>query len=159
MIEQPPIFTPKDLAKVFFDKSTDEILTALIDKINEEYEYWDTVKYKKRPESCSSAQELWTRVKASRIKSTINTWDNYNISFALTNRMQRMCHEFDMNFGGSWGNSTVLSNENREQYLISSLMEEAIFSSQMEGAATTRKVAKDMLRRKMAPKDKPSASL
>jgi Fic family protein len=33
-------------------------------------------------------------------------------------------------------------------------MEEAIFSSQMEGAATTRKVAKDMLRRKMAPKDK-----
>ena len=112
MIEQPPIFTPKDLAKVFFDKSTDEILTALIDKINEEYEYWDTVKYKKRPESCSSAQELWTRVKASRIKSTINTWDKYNISFALTNRMQRMCHEFDMNFGGSWGNSTVLSNEN-----------------------------------------------
>lgn len=154
MIEQPPIFTPRDLAKVFFDKRTDEILTALIDKINEEYEYWDTVKYKKRPESCSSAQELWTRVKASRIKSTINTWDKYNISFALTNRMQRMCHEFDMNFGGSWGNSTVLSNENREQYLISSLMEEAIFSSQMEGAATTRKVAKDMLRRKMAPKDK-----
>lgn len=154
MIEQPPIFTPKDLAKVFFDKRTDEILTALIDKINEEYEYWDTVKYKKRPESCSSAQELWTRVKASRIKSAINTWDKYNISFALTNRMQRMCHEFDMNFGGSWGNSTVLSNENREQYLISSLMEEAIFSSQMEGAATTRKVAKDMLRRKMAPKDK-----
>lgn len=154
MIEQPPIFTPQDLTKVFFDKRSDEILTALIDKINEEYEYWDTVKYKKRPESCSSAQELWTRVKASRIKSTIKTWDKYNISFALTNRMQRMCHEFDMNFGGTWGNSTVLSNENREQYLISSLMEEAIFSSQMEGAATTRKVAKDMLRRKMAPKDK-----
>jgi len=59
-----------------------------------------------------------------------------------------------MNFGGSWGNSAVLSHENREQYLISSLMEEAIFSSQMEGAATTRKVAKDMLRKKMAPKDK-----
>jgi Fic family protein len=68
--------------------------------------------------------------------------------------MQRMCHEFDMNFGGSWGNSAVLSHENREQYLISSLMEEAIFSSQMEGAATTRKVAKEMLRKKMAPKDK-----
>lgn len=154
MIEQPPIFTPKDLAKVFFDKRPDEILTALIDKINEEYEYWDTVKYKKRPDSCSSAQELWIRVKASRIKSAINTWDKYDISFALTNRMQRMCHEFDMNFGGSWGNSAVLSHENREQYLISSLMEEAIFSSQMEGAATTRKVAKEMLRKKMAPKDK-----
>lgn len=33
-------------------------------------------------------------------------------------------------------------------------MEEAIYSSQMEGAATTRKVAKEMLRKKMTPKDK-----
>ena len=33
-------------------------------------------------------------------------------------------------------------------------MEEAISSSQMEGAATTRKVAKEMLRKKIAPKDK-----
>lgn len=33
-------------------------------------------------------------------------------------------------------------------------MEEAIYSSQMEGAATTRKVAKEMLRKKMTPRDK-----
>ena len=55
--------------------------------------------------------------------------------------MQRMCHEFDMNFGGSWGSNSIIPAENKEQYLISSLMEEAISSSQMEGAATTRKVA------------------
>ena len=156
MIEKAPICTEKDFANVLFDKSKrpDEKLTAIIEKINDEYEYWDKVKYKNIPESCTSVQELWTRVKASRITTTIYTWDSYNVSFGLTNRMQRMCHEFDMKFGGSWGNSAVLSHENREQYLISSLMEEAIFSSQMEGAATTRKVAKDMLRKKMAPKDK-----
>ncbi len=156
MIEKAPICTEKDLANVLFDKSKrpDEKLTAIIEKINDEYEYWDKVKYKNIPESCTSVQELWTRVKASRITTTVYTWDSYNVTFGLTNRMQRMCHEFDMNFGGSWGNSAVLLHENREQYLISSLMEEAIFSSQMEGAATTRKVAKDMLRKKMAPKDK-----
>lgn len=33
-------------------------------------------------------------------------------------------------------------------------MEEAIYSSMMEGASTTRKVAKEMLRKKVAPKDK-----
>ena len=156
MIEKAPICTEKDLANVFFDKSKrpDEKLTAIIEKINDEYEYWDKVKYKNIPESCTSVQELWTRVKASRITTTVYTWEKYDVTFGLTNRMQRMCHEFDMNFGGSWGNSAVLSHENREQYLISSLMEEAIFSSQMEGAATTRKVAKDMLRKKMAPKDK-----
>lgn len=156
MIEKAPICTEKDLANVLFDKSKrpDEKLTAIIEKINDEYEYWDKVKYKNIPESCTSVQELWTRVKASRITTTVYTWEKYDVIFGLTNRMQRMCHEFDMNFGGSWGNSAVLSHENREQYLISSLMEEAIFSSQMEGAATTRKVAKDMLRKKMAPKDK-----
>lgn len=156
MIEKPPFFTETDLAKVLFDKSqrTDEKLIELIDKINNEYEYWDTVKYKKRPESCASAQELWVRIKASRITSTVYTWDKYNISFGLTNRMQRMCHEFDMNFGGTWGNDSLLNNKNKENYLISSLMEEAIFSSQMEGAATTRKLAKEMLRKKMTPKDR-----
>lgn len=129
-------------------------MKALIDKINEEYEYWDSVKYKKIPDGCTSAQELWARVKASRITTTIYTWEKYAVAFGLTNKMQRMCHEFDMNFGGSWGNSAVISSENRERYLIGSLMEEAIFSSQMEGAATTRKVAKEMLRKKMTPKDR-----
>ena len=156
MIERPPYYTEKDLAIVMFDKTKrpDEKLSALIDKINDEYEYWDTVKYKKRPESCSSAQELWIRVKASRIPSLVYSWNKYNVYFGLTNRMQRLCHEFDMNFGGSWETGSVIPNDNRERYLVSSLMEEAIYSSQMEGAATTRKVAKDMLRRQISPKDK-----
>ena len=156
MIERPPVITDKDLAVVMLDKSKrpDEKLSALIDKINDDYEYWDTVKYKKLPESCSSAKDLWLRVKASRISATVFAWDKYCVSFGLTNKMQRLCHEFDMNFGGSWENSSVIPNDNRERYLISSLMEEAIYSSQMEGAATTRKVAKDMLRRQTSPKDK-----
>jgi len=156
MIERPPSFTDQEMAAVIFDKSksTDDKLNTLIDKINDEYEYWDTVKYKKRPESCPSAKELWLRVKASRISATVFTWDKYNVSFGLTNRMQRLCHEFDMNFGGSWEAGSVIPSDNRERYLVSSLMEEAIYSSQMEGAATTRKVAKDMLRRQISPKDK-----
>lgn len=156
MIERPPRITDKDLAAVMLahSKRADEKLNALIDKINDDYEYWDTVKYKKRPDGCTSAQELWLRVRASRISSTVYTWDKYNVNFGLTNKMQRLCHEFDMNFGGSWETGSVIPNDNRERYLVSSLMEEAIYSSQMEGAATTRKVAKDMLRRQVTPKDK-----
>ena len=58
---------------------------------------------------------------------------------SITNQMQRVCHELDMNFGGSWGNNSLIP---------------AIFSSQMEGASTTRKVAKEMLKKKITPKDK-----
>lgn len=66
--------------------------------------------------------------------------------------MLRLCHHFDMNFGGSWGNGAIIPTADRERYLVSSVMEEAIASSQMEGAATTRRVAKDMLRKNLSPK-------
>ena len=61
-----------------------------------------------------------------------------------------------MNFGGSWGASSIFPEDKttQELYLISSIMEEAIASSQMEGAATKREAAKDMLRKKISPKDK-----
>lgn len=59
-----------------------------------------------------------------------------------------------MTFGGSWGSESIIPQKNRQRYLISSVIEEAISSSQMEGASTTRKVAKEMLRKNITPKDK-----
>lgn len=152
MIETPPRIHSKEYLKVLRAKP-DETLTSLIDKINEKYEYWNEIKYKQLPAGMTK-EELWTRVKFSRMQNRITIWQKYGISLCVTNYMQRLCHLLDMNFGGSWGNNSVVPDENKEQYLISSLMEEAISSSQMEGAATTRKVAKDMLRKAMSPKGK-----
>jgi len=154
MIERPPKFSNDEIARLMFDKSQSESLNSLVDKINDNYEYWDSVKYKPLPDGCKSSQELWLRAKASRILTTVYPWPKYNLLFGLTNRMQRMCHEFDLNFGGTWESRSMIPGESRERYLVSSLMEEAIYSSMMEGAVTTRKVAKDMLRRKITPKDK-----
>ena len=48
-----------------------------------------------------------------------------------------------------------ITNPNtRDQYYISSLIEEAITSSQLEGAATTRKIAKEMIKSGRAPSDR-----
>ena len=152
ILESPPIIKDEEFLEVMINPPQEDV-AAIVDKINEEYEYWDTVKYKKCPKGCSS-KKLWFYVKAARLKSMVHVWGKYGITLGITNQMQRMCHEFDMNFGGFWGTSSVISGDNKERYLNSSLMEEAIFSSQMEGAATTRQVAKDMLRKKMTPKDK-----
>ena len=46
----------------------------------------------------------------------------------------------------------VGSPDARSRYLVSSLMEEAIASSRIEGASTTRRVAKEMLRTGRPPK-------
>ncbi len=156
MIEKPPVVALKDLRAAYISLKSgkeNEELPSWIDRMNDEYEYWIDVKYKKLPFQISP-QRLWTFVKASRWVNSMTVWGKYGVSMYLTNRMQRICHELDMNFGGSWGNDSLIPEERKNMYLVSSLMEEAISSSQMEGAATTRKVAKEMLRRKIAPKDK-----
>jgi len=48
----------------------------------------------------------------------------------------------------------VANPEERDRYVIHSLMEEAITSSQIEGAATTRMVAKQMLRAGRKPRNR-----
>ncbi|MDE6334134.1 MAG: Fic family protein, partial [Muribaculaceae bacterium] len=153
MIEKAPKIKDADLLGAMIIPP-DNIISSLVEKINDNYEYWDTVKYKSLDDSETGRADLWCHVKASRISKRIRVWDKYGIHLPITNRMQRMCHEFDMNFGGSWGDDSIIPKEYKERYLVSSLMEEAIYSSQMEGAATTRKVAKEMLKKKISPRDK-----
>lgn len=151
-IEKAPSISQEDLLSAMLLAPNDKVL-EIVNKINENFEYWDSVKYKRCSNGCTP-QQLWTYVKAARVKSMMPIWNKYGITLTLTNQMQRMCHEIDMNWGGTWGTDSIIGDENKEQYLVGSLMEEAIYSSQMEGAATTRKVAKEMLRKKMTPKDK-----
>ena len=149
MIEQPPFITQNIDATLANDE-----LKNLISSINSRYLYWSDVKY--RMPSGMTSVELWSKVKSVRNLTDVKIWSQNNIHFSLTNTMQRLCHEFDMNFGGSWGASKIFPDDKmtQELYLISSIMEEAIASSQMEGAATTREAAKEMLRKKVSPKDK-----
>ena len=152
MIEKAPEISNLELTNAVLNPMYSQ-LEPLIDKINDKYEYWDSVKYKQRPEACS-AEQLWGFVKLSRLLKNVNIWDKYGIHLSITDNMLRACHEFDMNFGGFWGSESILQTQEKERYLVSSLMEEAISSSQMEGAATTRVVAKEMLRKKITPKNK-----
>lgn len=153
-MEHPPKVSNEELMRALVDLRTlPEPMVKLVHAINDDYEYWDKVKYKTLPQGYTST-DLWRFVVADRRKSDIEVWKKYHIHFGLTSMMQQQCHNFDMNFGGSWGSTFIVQDEHKERYLISSLMEEAISSSQMEGAATTRKVAKEMLRKHTAPKDK-----
>ena len=60
----------------------------------------------------------------------------------------------DLGAGGTVGvTEPILSPGTSRQYLVTSLMEEAITSSQLEGAATTRETAVAMLRASRKPRD------
>ncbi|MEO9069658.1 MAG: Fic family protein [Ginsengibacter sp.] len=63
-------------------------------------------------------------------------------------------HELDLNLGGNLQSENLIPSQEKDRYLVNSIMEEAIASSQIEGAVTTRKVAKEMLEKNHQPKDK-----
>ena len=152
MIELPPKIDKKTLVNALL-KGIDPNIMPVVDKVNADYEYWDKAKYKKLPEGFTP-QMLWANVKASRLRSMIPVWNKYSINLCVTSQMQRLCHEFDMKFGSFWEVEGDIQSSERKYYLSSSLMEEAIYSSKMEGASTTRIVAKDMLRKKKSPQNK-----
>lgn len=155
MIENPPYIGSNLPSKELVSLLNNEDVVKSILKINDEYLYWSDVKYHALPLGISK-EDLWTLVKHVRSGSDLKINGFDHIHFSLSNAMQRKCHEFDMNFGGSWGASKIFPEDKttQELYLVSSIMEEAIASSQMEGAATTREVAKEMLRKKINPRDK-----
>lgn len=153
-MEQPPKVTGRELMKALVGlHSLPEQMKQLVQSVNDHYEYWDKAKYKALPPGFTP-EDLWRFVVADRRTKIVQVWPKYHVHFSLTGMMQQQCHQYDMNFGGSWGADSLIQDKHRERYLVSSLMEEAISSSQMEGAATTRRVAKDMLRRHATPRDR-----
>lgn len=149
MLEKAPEFdfTP-ELVKYLRDPN----LNRLLKKINYDYFYWDKVKYQK---SELTSVELWSLVKFSRFsnKKLLN-FKNVSFTYTITDYIQRVLHQFDMNIGGYMGATSVIPEKDKTRYLVSSIMEEAISSSQMEGANTTRKRAKEMLRKEQKPTNK-----
>ncbi|MDR2971439.1 MAG: Fic family protein [Bacteroidales bacterium] len=149
MVEHPPIATKQEELE-----SYKLAFTSDIQSINFEYPYWDKVKYIPMKEGLNS-KSLWFALKFFRqLNRTVVDFGKYRFSFMVTDEMFELLHYFDMNIGGSLTSEHFIPSENKNTYLVSSIMEEAIASSQMEGAATTRKVAKDMLRKREKPKNK-----
>ena len=125
----------------------------LFQKISNEYLYWDKVKYLGSKDI--DKEVLWQAVKIQRGLNAQNIqFGKHTFHFTVTKNMLALLHDFDMNLGGSLGTQNIIPTTDKNYYLISSIMEEAIASSQMEGASTTRRIAKDMLRRQLKPKNR-----
>lgn len=59
-----------------------------------------------------------------------------------------------MNIGGSLSSNIGIAETDKAKFMVGSIMEEAISSSQMEGANTTRKKAKEIIEKELKPKTK-----
>lgn len=149
MLEKPPKFERK---KNTIEQRIALEMDGILKPIQDEYLYWDKIKYKK---TSVSPEELWTTVKFDRwLKSKIITFGDYKFSYYATEYIQRLLHYFDLHIGGMSGSNIGIAETDKTNFVINSIMEEAISSSQMEGANTTRKVAKEMIQKERKPRNK-----
>lgn len=115
------------------------------------YLYWD--KFRWRIDKNDDAKKAWYATKWARRNKLkyITLFDKSNkpFNFCTPDSLQAKLYKI-LNLARQ---GIVPHNSIKRQYLISSLvMEEAISSSQLEGACTTRKVAKEILVSNQKPK-------
>jgi Fic family protein len=124
-----------------------------------EYLFWDKVRYKLRPEGLT-AEEYWAFVKLSRriafgrMKTIVKDEKGQTFSWQPFYGLDMFLHEVDMRLGGTLAASQPDEPEMRRRFLTRGIMEEAIASSQLEGANTTRKAAKAMLMEQRRPRNR-----
>lgn len=125
-------------------------------RANQEYWYWTELKH--RPLSAGvSAADIWAIAKINRHTNLkelgLAQVPDCRFYYQVTEPTLEKLHRFDLYTGGILQANALIPADDKNRYLVSSIMEEAIASSQLEGAATTREVAKDMLRKQRKPRN------
>lgn len=143
--------------KAIFEKTNHPDIERIINKANHEYLYWD--KFKQiHTTTALTPEQTWAYLRFTRdaklIRIPLKDIIGKNFGYWIPNSFLRGLHYLDQNASGAIlvDDSEVHAGE-KDKFIINSLMEEAIASSQLEGAATTRKVAKAMLRSGRKPLD------
>lgn len=130
----------------------------VVRKANSEYLYWDDFKYQPMPEGVTP-ESAWAMLKTSRLFQIryFSLADSKGRPFGywIPDCVLREIHYIDQQAGGSiLIDDPSVHSEEKRRYMIRSLFDEAISSSEIEGAVTTRVVAKEMLRTGRKPKDR-----
>jgi len=155
----PPAPTLQDLFDGDRVGRIPDLFTSNIGKLPEnKYLHWSKLRHLDPPEGFSS-EEWWIAVKMVRrsVRHVLPLDDKVGRSFSFSDSgyLYRMLHEVDRDASGRIElPADVVTTDSRNRYLVNSLIEEAITSSQLEGAATTRRVAKEMLRSGRRPRDR-----
>lgn len=125
--------------------------------IHEAYLHWDELRHREPPAGLSH-ETWWMGVRLARqaLLKPLPLLDKKGqpFFFGSPDPVQIDLHHIDQDAAGEIKSATETTPAARDRYLLRSVIEEAITSSQLEGASTTRRVAAEMLRSGRAPKDR-----
>ena len=143
-----------EILKKLFSRDVESIKSTVKGK----YLHWSKLKYKKPPDGLDHI--LWwggIKLARSQLARTVPLKDagGRHFSFTMPETVLEKLHIIDGQATGRVAISeNVINPDTRNRYIVSSLIEEAIRSSQLEGASTSRKTASNMLRAGRKPKDR-----
>lgn len=153
--------TPPSYPDVLLSNTPDHI-SALFQRASEiddeKYLHWDKLRQLDPPEGLSH-EDWWATLKIGRLRSArrieqFRDTDGKPFYYCLPDKVLAAVHDIDSSARGKIAlTEKVTDTGDRNRYVVSSLIEEAITSSQLEGAATTRKDAVEMLRSGREPRD------
>lgn len=126
-------------------------------EVKGKYEHWDHLRHLDPPPGLT-LEQWWLAIKLARNTALrdlpLRDRDGRPFRVALTDSIAEKLHAITREASGSLRGLDRMADERaKERYLFRSQIEEAMTSSQLEGAGTTRDVAKEMLRTGRAPRD------
>lgn len=154
LVEKAPLF---DISKLDFAQISPYLSSYNITDEKDRYLHWDQLK---RRVPRDKAVSIWYAIKFKRMvqQKYIPLQDpaGGRFSYCVPHSMEAKLHQIVKLAGATVGSiaGSEASETIQKKYLVSSLiMEEAITSAQLEGASTTRAVAKKMLEDEREPID------
>ena len=145
-----PRITDNDMIRAMTHLS-DPTVIEVVHEANYRYLHWDEIRYRDLP---ADPHDIWTLMKLFRREGTGSlTLLDLSFRYTLPDRCLEILHQIDKTAGRNISAIVDTADHDRERYIISSLMEEAIASNQLEGAATPRLGARRMLEEERKPKN------
>lgn len=122
------------------------------------YRHWDDLRHLTPPDGVTP-EEWWIGVRIARMQLMrplgLGDAAGKPFRYAMTDSLLRALHHLDQQASGRLEMpQQVTDPATRDRYIVRSLIEEAIASSQLEGASTTRLEAKEMIRFRRKPRDR-----
>jgi Fic family protein len=132
------------------------LLATLPTDADAAYLPWDDLRFRTPPPG-STVETWWfaLRLRRQAMQRAVPVRDRHGRAFSvgMPDAVLRLLHSVDRDCSGRVElPEDVMNPGTRDRYIASSLIEEAITSSQLEGASTTRRVAKEMLESRRAPR-------
>ncbi|WP_244929337.1 hypothetical protein [Nocardioides sp. W7] len=92
---------------------------------------------------------------SARSLTQLRDRDGHAFDYVLADQILELLDHISATAKGQIAMAEAVTNPStRDRYIVSSLIEEAIASSQLEGASTTRRVAKQMITSGRSPRDR-----